>query len=225
LDKLHDMFLALCIVVFLICVAILIGQRMRKKVPIVLKEDEARITDRTDEINELRIKQESQNKTFAVSHPYYNCFQSIKKMEDPYFTYSKPMAVLQENLKLIIGLPNDEFLKVGIMAAKQSYKTTNGTSVSAYILRLMDDPAELYKTLDKFHKNVILESVEPFHNMWKLRVRDLQRSSAKVKRKEYVLNGYYEMKKELLLLKPLPSELQKLENKITEIKNENWELI
>lgn len=176
------------------------------------------------EILKLERKQEIERKTYDVYQPFSNCLHALLDKIDVYFTYKKTIETLRENLGVIKLLPKDNIFELGKKDALKRFKK-NGFKLTDTMNVLIQDPEVFLENINDFHKKILLDSIDPFYDMWFNRVKALKRKDAKTLRQQYVLDGYITLKLELMELNPSKDEIANIEIKIEKLKSEDWSII
>lgn len=175
---------------------------------------------------ELKKEQEERKRLHQVQYPFFKCLEILNEMRTPYFTYSKKIDAIREMLLQIEKLPIDSFFEKGKKKAiDRAEENIMLFKFDNTMKKLFEQPTLFLKQLDNFHKNRLMDSVESFYEYWIEAVKLLKQKPTKIKRKLYVIDGLKTLKEELLVLQPTQEEINKVDDMIKKIHNEDWSLL
>ncbi|HUN04778.1 MAG TPA: hypothetical protein PLS00_18175 [Niabella sp.] len=165
---------------------------------------------------------------FDVEYSISTTLKALYDIENSrYFTIQKHIDKISQNCNEISKHFKDglyeKHKKGGIKKFAKDYDVLDVIPQSSHVF--LENPKAFKANLKKFHKVELLKSVDIIYSYWIEKVSALKQKAAKIKRQQYVIDGFEVLKSELISLKPSTAELQKVDNIIDKIKSENWSLL
>ncbi|NIJ45042.1 hypothetical protein FHR24_001481 [Wenyingzhuangia heitensis] len=191
-----------------------------------LKEEEPLKQDIT--ISDFRKKQEAYQLKKSIENievSLYVSYSILHELNDEvYFTYQNKFNDLRKEVETLskANINSKIWVKANKMAKKRFMSDFDIDKLDDVMIDLNSNPSLFLDNLNAFHKEKLIKSIDEFYKYWLRAVKALKQKAAKTKRKLYVINGYKELKKELITLKALDFELELIDKKIEQISNEDW---
>lgn len=183
--------------------------------------------DEEDTITDYKALRQAQIDTYetnVVKHYFLDCLFTINEINYDYFTHDAKIEKVTENLSKIKELPVDKYLELGKIEAKRVFES-NYSTLDENMIFVIENPLAFLMNIDKFHKQVLIKSIKPFCDVWRIRVVELKQKAAKTKRKQYVIDGLWSIKIRLISLGANSHEISIVDEFIEKIINEDWSLI